>query len=367
MIRATAQYPMSPLDTRSVKSSPRRAAAGTLRRMDVFGEVNVAPIAGMMLVLREHGIDPAPLLKAAGMPADVFDDPTRGVSVVHIGRLLEGCVAATGKTHFGLLAGLRFELPMLGVVGYLMRNEATVGAALHTLVLNLRLHDRGAVAGLEHLGDRLVGLTYGVCTPGTPATGLIDDTAVMIGCRILQTLAGPEWRPEEVQLAHGAPAQPRTYLDHFRAPVRFDAPLSMLVFQRKWMDAPVHGADPALLTLLRQLLAQAEAQTATRLTDQVRRVLRTSVLNGTADADHVAALFAISGRSLRRRLAEEGSSLHALVAEARLIVARQLLEETRLPVSEIAAALHYSDLTAFSRAFRGWTGRPPTAWRRPSA
>jgi AraC-like DNA-binding protein len=149
--------------------------------------------------------------------------------------------------------------------------------------------------------------------------------------------------------------------------MRFDAPLSMIVFQRRWLDAPVPGADPTLLVLLRQLLAQLEGQTTTRLTDQIRRVLRSSVLNGSADAASIANVFTLSERSLRRQLAAEGSNLHALVAEARLMVARQLLEETRLPVSEVAAALHYSDLTAFSRAFRGWTGKPPTAWRRPTA
>jgi AraC-like DNA-binding protein len=223
------------------------------------------------------------------------------------------------------------------------------------------------VAGLVTLGERLVATTYGVCTPGTPSTGLIDDIALTIGCRILRTICGPEWRPVEVQLAHGAPADAAVYREHFGGPLRFDAPLSMIVFHRRWLDAPVPGADPTLLLLLRQLLAQVDGQTATRFTDQVRRVLRSSVLNGSANAASIADVFTLSERTLRRQLAAEGSNLHALVAEARLIVARQLLEETRLPVSEVAAALHYSDLTAFSRAFRGWTGKPPTAWRRPAA
>ena len=72
----------------------------------------------------------------------------------------------------------------------------------------------------------------------------------------------------------------------------------------------------------------------------------------------------MSERTLRRRLADEGSTLQALVAEARLVVARQLLESTHMPVGEIAASLHYGDITAFTRAFRGWTGMPPSAWRR---
>ncbi len=207
-------------------------------------------------------------------------------------------------------------------------------------------------------------LTYAVCTPGTPATGLIDDTCMMIGWRVMKSLCGPEWRPVEVRLAHAKPADPRVYRESFGAPVRFDVPLSMLLFDKHWLGVPVVGADPVLLNLMRQLQIETDSKSATRLTDQVRRVLRTGVMSGSADARNIAELFSISERSLRRRLAEEGESLQRLVSEARLTVARQLLEETRMPMSEIAAVLDYSDLTAFSRAFRGWTGRPPSTWRR---
>jgi AraC-like DNA-binding protein len=253
---------------------------------------------------------------------------------------------------------------MLGVLGYLMSNEASVHYALKTLVLGLRMHDRSAVAGLVLLSDRLAGLTYAVCTPNTPATGMIDDTCIMMGTRLMKSLCGPQWRPAEIRLAHGRPSDPAAYRRYFDAPVRFDAPLSTLLFERSWLDKPIPGADAVLLDLLKQLQAEVERKSATRLTDRIRRVLRTGVVSGNAGSRGVADLFSISERSLRRRLAEEGSSFQALVAEARLTAARQLLEETRLPVSAIATVLGYADLTAFSRAFRGWTGKPPTALRR---
>jgi AraC-like DNA-binding protein len=333
--------------------------------LESFGDVNVAPIAGILPALQELGVDPAPLLKVAGIDPAAFADPAGRVSVVRIGHLLEASAAATGKPHFGLLAGAHFEMQMLGVLGYVLRNESSVRSALRALVLHLRLHDRGAVAGLSDAVGQMAAVSYGVCTPGTKATGLIDDLALRIGVCILKTICGPGWRPSEVRLAHAAPAEASYYREHFGAPVRFNAPLSMIVFERRWLDEPVPDADATLLALLRQLIAYAEGSVTRRLNDDVRRVLRSSVLNGTADAGSVAAIFSISDRSLRRRLAEEGTTLHTLIAEARLIVARQLLEETHLSVGEIAAAMHYSDLTAFSRAFRGWTGTPPTAWRRP--
>jgi AraC-like DNA-binding protein len=297
-----------------------------------------------------------------GLDQQAFDDPTRRAPLGAVTRLLEACVRATGKVHFGVLIGQQFDMPMLGVLGYMMKNETSVRAALRRLVLNLRLQDRSAIVSLEDLSERLVGLSYAVCTPGIPAVWLADDTSIMIGCRMMTSMCGPAWRPIEVRLARSRPADPRQYPQLFGAPVRFDAPLSMLVFERRWLDSPVTGADSVLLAVLDDMSAAAPGLPP-RLIDRVRRVLRSGVLTGRDDSASVAGLFTMSERTLRRRLADEGSTFHTLVAETRLTVARQLLESTRMPVSEVAAALHYGDVTAFSRAFRSWTGMPPSAWR----
>jgi AraC-like DNA-binding protein len=273
------------------------------------------------------------------------------------------CVEATGKRHFGLMTGNEFELPMLGVLGYLIRNETSVRAALRTLVLYLHLQDRGAVAALTELDARLVGLSYAVCTPETPGVDLIDDTSMMIGLQIMKAICGTGWKLVEVRLAHEPPADPRIYREMFEARVRFNAPLSMLVFDKRWLDTAIPGADPSLLATLNQLLAALEEKSRTSVGDRVRRILRTSVLAGTANAGCLAGLLSQSERSLRRHLAREGLKLQDLISEARLIVAQQLIEQTRMPLGEIASALSYSDPSALSRAFRGWTGRSPSEWR----
>ncbi len=77
----------------------------------------------------------------------------------------------------------------------------------------------------------------------------------------------------------------------------------------------------------------------------------------------VAGLFEVHERTLNRRLCLQGPSFKALIEEIRYEIARQLLRDTRLGVTEIAAALDYSESSAFNRAFRRWSGTSPTAWR----
>jgi AraC-like DNA-binding protein len=309
-------------------------------------------------------VDPDQVLNQAGIDRRIFEEPLARLPIPHIGRLLAACVRATGMPHFGLLAGSQFELQMLGPLGYVIRNEASVRSALRALVLHLHLQDRGSVASLTQLDVRLAGLSYAVCTPGTPAVDLIDDTAMMIGLRIMKTICGRDWKPVEVRLAHKPPSDRRIYRELFGTRVRFDAPLSMLVFEQRWLDDSIPGADPALLALINQLLAALEEKSNTSLGEKVRRVLRTSVLAGTANAGSLAELLSLSERSLRRHLAREGLKLQDLINEARLLVAQQLIEQTRLSLRDIADALAYSDLSALSRAFRGWTGIAPSQWRR---
>ena len=68
-------------------------------------------------------------------------------------------------------------------------------------------------------------------------------------------------------------------------------------------------------------------------------------------------------RTLSRRLKDGGSGYRGITNEIRFEIARQLLGDTEVPLGQIAAALDYSEASAFTRAFRRWSGETPTAWR----
>jgi AraC-like DNA-binding protein len=347
--------------SRLVQPATQRSAAPAAR---LFGDLGVGPLGGVPKALQGAGVEPAAVLRSVGLEPGFLDDEAHRLPFPLVGRLLQACVDATRLPHFGLLAGQQFELRMFGVLGFLMRNAPTVRAALRALMLHRHLEDRGAAVGFSAIDMRRVALTYAVVVPDTPALGAIYDVALMVGWRVLKLLCGPRWRPVELHLAHAAPRNAAPYRHLFEAPVRFNAPLSTLVFESRWLDQPVSGADPALHRVLQRLLDEQERQLSRSLSDRIRLVLSTSVLAGTASAEYIADLFSLSERSLRRHLAREGSTIKQLIAETRMVVASQLLEQTRMSLGDIAAALHYADATALSRAFRRWFGQSPTQWRR---
>ena len=102
---------------------------------------------------------------------------------------------------------------------------------------------------------------------------------------------------------------------------------------------------------------------ANPLTEDLRRVLRTELLRDTCYATTVARLFSMHRRTLNRHLRTEGHAFRQVANEVRFEIACELLENTDMALSQIAAVLRYSELSAFTRAFRRWSGQTPSAWR----
>lgn len=326
-------------------------------------EIRIGPAIPVGELLAEFGVDPGPVLARAGFDASLLKDPDSRVGFDVIGRLMNDAVATTGCAHFGLLVGQRFSPATIGPVFLLMKHSRTVRDALRDLVLRLHVHDRGGAPSVLLTGSGEVSLVYGIYHRGDYNLAPIYDAALAIVHAFMRELCGPRWKPLRVTFPYRRPANVAPYRRLFGAPIAFDAEQASIVMSERWLDAPIPGADPAVHAAFAQLIREKEAAESLPFSHRVRRVLRSMVLAGDASADQVAFVFATSRRSLHRALAADGTSLQLLINETRFEVARQLLSESDMPAGDIAAALHYSDASAFSRAFKEWSGTSPREWR----
>jgi AraC-like DNA-binding protein len=115
---------------------------------------------------------------------------------------------------------------------------------------------------------------------------------------------------------------------------------------------------------LRRLEQQAQTIGKGELLSRVGRALRILLLSGRASAQEVASLLFLHRRTLNRHLNQQGMNFQRVLGEIRFEAARQLLDNTQLPLTDIAASLGYSESSAFTRAFRGWSGEAPSGRRR---
>lgn len=327
------------------------------------GEVRIGPLRPVAALLREHGVDPVGALAACGLPTTAFDDPDRRIPFRTAARLLQQGAWLTGRPDFGLRVGERLDFADLGVLGMLAQRAPSVGGALDSLVRFFHLQDRGSIVYLSRPDAALAAVGYAIFDADTPAIGMAYDTVIAMVMTALRGLCGPAFRVVEVQLAHAAPADATPYRRYFGVPVAFDVAHSEVRFAAHWLGARNVGADAIGLAAARAAARGAAAGSDRRLAEAVRGVVRALVMGGSLNGPAVAAALGVHERTLRRRLAAEGSGLLELIAAERFDVARQLLHETGLPLKDIADALGYADASAFVRAFRGWAGCTPGQWR----
>jgi AraC-like DNA-binding protein len=94
-----------------------------------------------------------------------------------------------------------------------------------------------------------------------------------------------------------------------------------------------------------------------------RLLFCTRLTSNHCSTEDIAELLAMHRRTLSCRLKGSGMGYRATTNEIRFEIARQLLQDTQVSLAQIAAALGYSEASAFTRAFRRWSGQTPTAWR----
>jgi AraC-like DNA-binding protein len=324
--------------------------------------VRIGPLQAIPEVLRKLGADPTEVLAGAGFEPGLFSDPNNPISHAARGRLLSHCVDRTGCRHFGLLVGQQGSLRSFGLVGLLGRYSENVETALRSLVRYFHLHNRGAAVSLAVDGDRAM-LSYGAHQPHIEAADQIGDGAVAVMLNVMRELCGAGWMPIEARFAHRRPQDVGPFRRLFGVPLRFDAEQYGLAFSADWLNRPLPGADLELRQLLQREIDALEAGYGDDFPGQVRSVLRTALLADHASADRVAALFSMHSRTLNRRLHAAGTGFRELVDEGRFGIARQMLEHSTMDVSQVAAMLDYADASAFSRAFRRWSGTTPAQWR----
>jgi AraC-like DNA-binding protein len=313
-------------------------------------------------LLEQFGVSLDSLLTESGLPIGLFEHPDNLIPFREGTRLMGLCADRTGCPHFGLLMGDATPLEAYGIVADLMKSAANVRAALKLMCRFMTLADGGGLLTLSE-DNQFASFSYTVYEPGVERAEVLCDNALAVSFSVLRALCGRKWRPHEILFTRSRPVDIQPYLNLFKAPLRFDVEQAAIVFDRAWLDAPLATADPARLRILQAKARALEAAETGDLIAQVRRVVRRQLLSGSCSMQSVAAELGMHRRTLDRRLQAFELAFKTLSDEIRYEVSRQLLADTAMPVIAIAQSLHYADPSAFTRAFRRWSGVTPTQWR----
>src|SRR4030095_3625648 len=209
---------------------------------------------------------------------------------------------------------------------------------------------------------------YGGHEPAALSVGVPrqhHECSLVVVLNTVRLMAGSLWAPLEVQFAHAAPADSSEHVRVFRAPVSFGCPTNAFVIEREFFDRPVPAADARLYPILRRYLDRVlkEMPREGGLLVTVRRAIGEAMRDGDPTLAPVAKKVATNPRTLQRQLKDHGVEFKRLGGDTRPPFSLNYLRDRKHTLTEIAFLLGYSEVSAFNRAFKRWTGSTPSDYR----
>jgi len=190
----------------------------------------------------------------------------------------------------------------------------------------------------------------------------LAESLLVLWHRFSSWLIGRRIPLRRVDFTYPEPAHGGEYHLIFGCPLRFEAPVTALRFDARFLRMPVVQDEGALRRYLRgspaELLSRRDygANTA----GLVRRILGNGITGGLPE---VAGRLGVSAPTLRRKLAAEGTSFREVREQLLRDQAVASLVRGGESVEDLALRLGFSEASAFHRAFKRWTGSSPGAYR----
>lgn len=179
-----------------------------------------------------------------------------------------------------------------------------------------------------------------------------------------QALLQDAWRPVSVSFGFEKPGR-ANFQQLLGVPVYFSAEQDSYCFPAEDLHKPLPNSDDELLLFLRDQAEQLQQRFhfGENIVSVVRQLIQQGLPSGSTNLQVMANLLAMHPRALQRKLLKEGISFKRLLLETRMGMGEMLLAQSPMPLTQIANILGYSELSAFSRAFKTYAGQTPELWR----
>ncbi|MDO6467599.1 AraC family transcriptional regulator [Neptunomonas phycophila] len=209
-----------------------------------------------------------------------------------------------------------------------------------------------------------VALSMSLSDPKLDPDLLLREFLMLLWHRFPSWLVGQRIPLKEVRFTHKPPAHIAEYQLMFPCPTRFEQSTNTFVFSKEWLNLPVVQTRQTLKHHLRRAPLDWFTRQAF-FPVYTRRVL--DYLEQTDDLatsmEAIAQALHLSERTLRRKLISEGSNFQKIKDIVRRDKAIHYLSQPSIPIAQVSSLLGFSEPTAFTRAFKQWTGESPTSYR----
>mgnify|MGYP005749305267 FL=1 len=323
--------------------------------------IEYAPL--LVAMLERYGVSKEQLLAGAAEPPNLRDPGAR-LPLQDFVDIVRRAMKLSGAPWLGWEFGATLTLSSHGFLGYAAMSSETLRDAVElavkffrtrTTVVDLQLKVEGDTAILQL--DELVALHD--IQPFVVES--LFSSFHFMGLKLL----GEVPMDGELRFAFPEPDYYERMKPLIPVPVLFDCAYNQMRFPASRLDQRLRFADPRLAKMAEAQCEQemANIKSPPKLLNQVRRIILAQS-GRFPSVDEAASDLHMSSRTLKRKLQQLGTSYQTILDDLRKGLAVEYLTQTEITVDDIAVQLGYSDASNFARAFRRWTGRSPSDYRR---
>ncbi|MBK8197837.1 MAG: AraC family transcriptional regulator [Acidobacteria bacterium] len=331
--------------------------------------VSAGYVRSFLQLAEARGAETAALLEACGVSPALLESPDARIPFDRFKALMRHAKTVCNEPALALYFGAAAPFNEVSIVGLIAYSAGSMGAAFEQtnryarLVVEVDGHETASRFAIVRRSDgvwledrRRNPNDFPELTESTWARFVWD-----------RARAFPDRPPYvlEIHVTHPAPPHAATYRDFFAVPVRFGSDWNAMRIEESWLDEPTHGANRYVFGIYNAhadaLLAQLLESKSVR--GQIEAALIPVLHTGEVSMTQVARRMGFSRSTLHRRLKAEGEAFEIILDDLRRRMALDYLDGRKVSVNETAYLTGFSDPSAFSRAFRRWTGTSPGRYR----
>lgn len=313
--------------------------------------------------LDSQNIDPKPIYKKAGIDPALLCNPNARIDVESVQSIWQQAEKVIVDPCFTVDMAEFWHPSMLGALGYAWLASSTLRRALNRIVRYIHVVNESLAF---ELCDTPAGLrmsaNFNASVYNMPQHHDLVLTILMHMCRFN---FGQELKATEIKLARPELVCAKKLEQYFGTEVQFDAEKTSITIARADADMELCSANKQIAlmhdeVLMKYLVTIKKGD----IVQQVKTIILENLPDGQVTDKLVASELNLSERSMQRRLKEHKTTFRFLLDGVREMVAKQYIENPRNRMSDIAFLIGFSEQSAFSRAFKKWTGKSPVEYRK---
>ena len=336
------------IDRDAAHFGPHPTANGTLTRL-AYAQAKVA------------GIDLAPLLRKSNLSVEQIDDPGARLRVRDQISFVNRVADEVRDDFLGFHLGLKPDLREIGWLYYVAASSETLGEAVRRTARFSTMVNEGISVNLVNHGDLRLTVQYVGISRHLDRHQIEFIMTILV--RMCRLLTGVRLSPSRVQFIHHRDQVAADFSEFFGGAVEFAAAIDEATLPASTKDLPMVEADPYLNGLLVTYCEEALSRRSTNRGSTFRTEVENAIVpllpHRTVNTPEIARRLGTSQRTLARRLSSEGVTFSGVLESLRSDLADRYLADGDLSISEIAWLLGYGEVSAFTHAFKRWSGHTP--------